>query len=494
VLDKINDATSGFGSGARQATATLSAGRIVLTDATGGDSQLALSLTATHAAGGNVSLGRMSTNVTGRARELVAGSDAKLIVDGVALRRPSNTISDAITGVTLNLVQAEIGTTVDLSVARDGESIRGSVDAVAKAYNALVKFVADQRVSGQPLASSAPLRSALASITNTFLAPVAGASGDFTRTAIAGLALQKDGTLALDAAVFDAAMSRSYADVARMFQTGGTATNGDVSYGFSTDKSKPGTYAVDITTAPKTASVLGTGFSGTYADDAAADTMTITDATSGAIGTIQLVNGDTTEVIVNKLNAMFAAKKMNATATMNGNDVAIEGTQYGAAATLTVGYTAGGTDGSAQLGIAAGVFAGVDVQGTIGGLPAIGSGRSLTGGTGGPTEGLAIKYVGTAAGAMGTLTFMQGAGGALFNAADLIARSGDGSVATQQDAIQRTITSLTTRADTVQHMLDRRREALVSQFTAMEAAIARIQAQGTAITGFLNSLRAQNSN
>jgi flagellar hook-associated protein 2 len=466
----------------------------MLTDATGGDSQLSLSLTATRAAGGNVSLGRTSTFVTGRAREIVAGTDARLTVDGVAMRRPSNTITDAISGVTLNVLQAEIGTSIDLSVARDGESIRGSVDAVAKSYNALVKFVSDQHASGQPLASSSPLRSAMASLTNTLLSPVAGASGDFTRTAVAGLALQKDGTLALDASVFDAALTKSYADVARLFQTGGTATSSDVSYGFSTDKTKAGTYAVDITTAPKTASATGIGFSGTYVDDGTSDTMTISEATSGASGSIQLANGDTTDVIVNKLNAMFAAKKMNVAASMNGSDVVISGTQFGAAATLTVAYTAGGTDASAQLGIAAGIFAGVDVQGTIGGLPAIGSGRSLTGATGGATEGLAIKYVGTATGAMGTLTFMQGAAGALFNAADVIARGGDGAVATQQDAIQRTITSLTTRADTVQQMLDRRRETLVAQFTAMEAAIARIQSQGTAITGFLNSLRSQNSN
>ena len=83
--------------------------------------------------------------------------------------------------------------------------------------------------------------------------------------------------------------------------------------------------------------------------------------------------------------------------------------------------------------------------------------------------------------------------GALYFAADSVARSGDGAVASQQDAIQRTITSLTTRADTVQQMLDRRKELLINQFTAMEAAIARIQTQGTAITNFLKSIQAQNS-
>ena len=124
----------------------------------------------------------------------------------------------------------------------------------------------------------------MGSITNTLLSPVVGATGDYTRPAVAGLSLQKDGTLSLDAAVFDSALTKNYADVLRLFQTGGTATSSEVSFGFSSEKTKPGTYAVDITTAGTTASVTGAGFSGTYADDATADTMSITDASTGVTG------------------------------------------------------------------------------------------------------------------------------------------------------------------------------------------------------------------
>jgi flagellar hook-associated protein 2 len=92
---------------------------------------------------------------------------------------------------------------------------------------------------------------------------------------------------------------------------------------------------------------------------------------------------------------------------------------------------------------------------------------------------------------MGTINFMVGAGGALFLAADSVARPGDGAVSTQQDSLQRSITSLQTRADTVQQLLDRRRELLVKQYTAMEAAISRIQSQGAAITNFMTALKAQ---
>jgi flagellar capping protein FliD len=52
---------------------------------------------------------------------------------------------------------------------------------------------------------------------------------------------------------------------------------------------------------------------------------------------------------------------------------------------------------------------------------------------------------------------------------------------------------MTTRADTVQQQIDRRRAALLKQFTEMERAISRIQSQGTALTSFITSLNASSN-
>jgi flagellar hook-associated protein 2 len=496
LLARINDATSGFGAGSRPATATLSGGNIVLTDGTTGDSQLALSLTATRVSDGSVvSLGRQLVDTVGRQREVVAGTDAKVRVDGVVVQRSTNTISDALNGVTLNLQQAEVGSTVSLNIERDLDALSGKVKAVADAYNALLKFRTTQQGEGQPLRNNPTLRSTISTLTSQLLSNVSGLSGGFTRAGTAGLALQSDGTLKLDDTVLKAALTSNFTDVVALFNTSGSSNNSQLSYWSSTDKTVPGSYAIDITAIATTPSVTGAGFSGTYVDDGTADTLSITDAISGASTNVSLANGDTIDTIVARLNSAFATSKMAISASKNGNELVLTGSRYGTASNFTIAYTAGGADGTAQLGIAAATVAGTDVAGTIGGVAAIGSGQVLTAApplVGDPTAGLAVTYSGTTLGAAGDINFTLGVGGMLFNAADAFARP-DGTIYEQQQLLEKSVNDLTTRADTIQQSIDRRRDALLKQFTAMEAAISRIQSQGTALSSFITSLQASNS-
>ncbi|HPV75325.1 MAG TPA: flagellar filament capping protein FliD [Gemmatimonadaceae bacterium] len=496
LVNKINDATSGFGAGTRTATASLSGGKIVLTDGTSGDSQLSLSLSATRVSDGSVvSLGRQLVTTVGRQREVVAGSDAKVRVDGVVVKRSTNTISDALNGVTLNLQQAEVGSTVSLTVGRDLDALTDKVKAVATAYNALVSFRAEQQKDGAALKGNTTLRSTIATLTSSLLSNVSGLSGSYTRAGAAGLALQADGSLKLDETVFKGLLTTNFSDVVNLFNTAGSSTNSQLGYWTSTGKTVPGTYAVNITAAATTPTVTGAGFSGTYTDDATADTLTISDSISGASGSIALANGDTIDTIVTKLNSLFSNSKMSVTASKSGNELVLTGSRYGSTSTFTIAYTAGGADGTAQLGLAAATVAGTDVAGTIGGVAALGSGQILTAKppiVGDPTDGLAVSYTGTATGAVGDIAFTLGVSGMLFNTADVFARA-DGTIFTQQEQLERSINELTTRADTVQQSLDRRRAALLKQFTAMETAISRIQAQGSTLVSFINSMNSSNN-
>ncbi|MEO7963190.1 MAG: flagellar filament capping protein FliD, partial [Gemmatimonadaceae bacterium] len=132
---------------------------------------------------------------------------------------------------------------------------------------------------------------------------------------------------------------------------------------------------------------------------------------------------------------------------------------------------------------------------TIGGEVATGNGQILSATppiTGQPTDGLGVTYTGTALGAIGDLVFTLGLAGTLFNTSDAIAAP-NGTVFLQTEALNKSITELGTRADTLQQVLDRKRAALVKQFTAMETAISRIQQQGTSLTSFLNSLNARSN-
>jgi len=216
VLDRINSTTDGFGAGSRPATATLDGGRIRLTDAQGGDSQLSLSITANNEGGGTLNFGRANVETVGRLREVVAGSDAQIRVDGVLIARATNTISDSIAGVTLTLQQAELGTTVDLTVTRDEDAAIGSVKAFATAYNDVVGFLEQQRATGQPLYANSTLRSAVASFTTALQTEVATA-GSYTRATLVGVSLTRSGTIEVDETKLKEALTTSLTDVKTLF-------------------------------------------------------------------------------------------------------------------------------------------------------------------------------------------------------------------------------------------------------------------------------------
>lgn len=71
--------------------------------------------------------------------ETVTAQNATMMIDGISISKPSNTISDALGGVTFNLLKAAPGTTTTLTVARDHSKVQTGVEAFVKAYNELTK-------------------------------------------------------------------------------------------------------------------------------------------------------------------------------------------------------------------------------------------------------------------------------------------------------------------------------------------------------------------
>jgi len=223
LLSTLNDPTTGFGAGARPAQASIDPdGRLRLSDSTGGDSRLRLSMTLAPASGGTPAplLGSFATETVGRSRAMVAGTDAQVRVDGVLLTRPSNTVSDAIDGVTLNLLQAEAGTEVDLTVTRDLEAAVKGVKDFAKAYNDIVSFSAGQQLAGQPLQSNTSLRRMLGSFAQALRTEVPSA-GDFNKGTLAGFTLTRSGSIDVNDTKLRSAIGSNLTGIQALFGTAG---------------------------------------------------------------------------------------------------------------------------------------------------------------------------------------------------------------------------------------------------------------------------------
>ena len=217
LLDKVNDATTGFGSGSRTATAALgSDGRIRLTDATGGASRLSLSMSVTHADGTRDSLGSASTSVVGRNRELQVGQDAVIRVDGREVTRSTNTITDAINGVTLSLSTAEPGTAIDVTIDRD---VKGTVDSVQKfvdSYNAIRAFFDEQRAIDAPLYSDTLLRGVVGTFQDALRTDVA-ANAIYNKVTLAGVTLDRNGILTFNQDTFKKGLADKPGEIEALF-------------------------------------------------------------------------------------------------------------------------------------------------------------------------------------------------------------------------------------------------------------------------------------
>lgn len=79
------------------------------------------------------------------ANELVAAQDAIISVDGVTITRSSNTIDDAIAGLTLNLYEADVDEAISLEIATDLAGIKSAITDFVDAYNAYREFVVTQQ-------------------------------------------------------------------------------------------------------------------------------------------------------------------------------------------------------------------------------------------------------------------------------------------------------------------------------------------------------------
>ena len=225
VRDAINTAAIGV---TASITNDGSKDRLVLTP-TGSNSTNPVALTGT---------GDFSVLSGSNMGQLQVAQDAKLSIDGVAVSSPTNTITNAISGVTLNVTK--VTTSADnftMSISNDTSGVSTAANSFVSAFNALEKAITTltqqtpaktpgQTGTSSPLASESSVQNMMSQIRSALLAPVQGGNGISSLTDI-GIGFQKDGTLALNAAKLVTATNNNFNGVANLFtSTGGTNTDG----------------------------------------------------------------------------------------------------------------------------------------------------------------------------------------------------------------------------------------------------------------------------
>jgi flagellar hook-associated protein 2 len=164
---------------------------------------------------------------TGGVDILQAAQDAIAIVgdpalNPVTLQRSGNTITDAIPGVTLSLLKTTGASAVSVNVTRDNGAVKDNIKKFVTAYNDLVTFVNKETAydattkTGALLYNESTVKGFIPQIRQALSAPIGGLT-IYRSAGEIGFKTNRDGTITLEDAKLDGALSSNYNAVKSLF-------------------------------------------------------------------------------------------------------------------------------------------------------------------------------------------------------------------------------------------------------------------------------------
>jgi flagellar capping protein FliD len=183
--------------------------------------------------------------------ETVSGEDNWIVNNG-------NTVSDAVSGITLNLHDTtEPGESVDMTISKNTSAVSSKIDKIASSYNALVDFVkthtgydADKEKMGK-LSNEVAVSFIKNQIKNPFIQSAAGFDSEtdtFSRAEQLGITVDGEGKLQVDKSELDEAISEDYGAVVSLLGASetGYCDNDHIDFYSSSEYTEPGEYTVKV--------------------------------------------------------------------------------------------------------------------------------------------------------------------------------------------------------------------------------------------------------
>jgi flagellar hook-associated protein 2 len=222
--------------------------RLVVKGATGEDNAFSIAMTS----GNPGELDRFvydpnsydPQNVTGLTLQQQA-QDAELIVDGIAVTKSTNSFSDVIDGVKIDLKSAAPGTTVNIGASQPVDAIKQAVTDFVAAYNEMKTSLAKMTGTEGSLRSDTGIRALaqrLGALTSTKL--TYATDGGPTTLAEIGVSTNRDGTLSLNSGTLATVMANNPDAVEAMFNPGQRTDNPLLKITSAVGKTKGGVYTV----------------------------------------------------------------------------------------------------------------------------------------------------------------------------------------------------------------------------------------------------------
>lgn len=439
--------------------------------------------------------------------ETVEAKDATFTVNGVSVSRATNTISDVIEGVTLNLTAKTSGSPVTLKVAQDTAGVADRVEEFVNKYNELQSLVAEltkfdpASKEGGVFLGDAAVRTINNQLKSTLSQLIPGLENASVRTlSEAGITTNaQTGQLQLDRQRFISKLESSPNDMVALFAEQGRTSDSQVEFLTSSINTKAGTYAVNVSqlaTQGQFTGTVGLGDPVVIDADNRNFTLRVNNQTSVAI---TLTDGSyTPEALVQEIqlqlngnNALKAAERSVSVELDASNQLVFKTGDFGSNAKIDV--TAVGANTAATLGLAvAEGAAGLDVVGTINGKAATGKGQVLTAGSGDDSSGISLRIGGGALGDRGAVTYIQGIGD---RTVDLVNSflSAKGVVSVRNEFYQKQLKEISAERVKLDLRVESLQKRLAAQFLAADSLVGQLKSTMTYLENQFSAMNGNNS-
>lgn len=454
---------------------------ITVADDDGNDTDAAgLSLLAFNSAATHLAQTQAARNVEG------------LTVDGIAVSSGSNSLTDVINGLKIDLKEPGSAT---LSVEYNKNSVSSAVSSFVEKYNGLISTIADlskyDPETGQAglLNGDGVLRTIESQVRRVFSQVVGGLGGPYRQLADIGISRSaRDGSLVLDNVKLQAAIDGNFDAIAGMFTAYGTVTDSLIQYQSASDVTRAGTYDVNITQLATQGRFTGSQAANLTISAGVNDTLSVLiDGVSASVTLSAKTYASATALaaeLQSRLNshADLRLRGVSVKVTETGGVLTLTSDSYGSASRISV---TGGSARNGVFGLAPTSIDGVDVAGTIGGVEATGKGQKLTGA--GVALGLELMVIGGVTGNRGSVAFSRGYAEQLNNVLDQLLQT-DGIFGSVTDGINRGIRTIENQREQVERRSLAYEERIRAQFSAMDVLVAQMKSTSDFLTQQLEGL------
>jgi flagellar hook-associated protein 2 len=157
------------------------------------------------------------------------GQDAQVTVDGISTTSASNTVTDAIPGVTMQLLSAPAsGEQVQVEITNNNSDVESAVNTLVTAYNTVIGDIQTQEGSDssgnpEPLYGNSAVATMQEQLQEGLI--FAQSSGAITSLSQLGITANQDGTITLDGSTLDSMLNSNFQDAMNFFQASTSYTS-----------------------------------------------------------------------------------------------------------------------------------------------------------------------------------------------------------------------------------------------------------------------------